>query len=132
MSRDLTPRECWILHNSRKEDNLFLANIRFTKDGKHWEDLFTEKEIEDRKAHKYLAILGSNIYKELKSTLSGEQFEKLNSDLGRLANADLEGKPISDFPKEMVDWYCNKYRHWYSEPNDMDFMKFVLQNYGEK
>lgn len=128
MSRDFSPQQCWIVNNIEHSKDLYLSNLRFFSNGE-WHDMYTEEELADRKAHKYIAVLACDLYNKFKKVLSAEQFERLNNDLKELTDADTAGESTARFPKEMTDWYYNRNDHYYHEPNDEEFMEFVLKNY---
>ena len=129
MGRDLTPRECWFI-NKQSGCDAFLQNITYSYADKTW-DLYTEEELADRRAHKALAVLGTDIYKRIKEMLSSEQFEALNRTLTKLVEADENNKSLSDIPKEIINWYFNKGNHHYHEPNDDEFLEYLENVYME-
>ena len=87
--------------------------------------MYTEEELSDRIAHKYLAVMGADIYKQVRKMLSEEKFERLNNLLGQLIEADFGNKGTSDFPKEITDWYYNRNGHYYHEPNDEELIEYL-------
>ena len=91
--------------------------------------LYTEKELEDRKAHRTLAILGADVYKRIKEKLSTEQFEALNMTLTTLVEADENNQSIPEIPEEIINWYFNKNNHYYHEPNDYEFLEYLENSY---
>lgn len=126
MSRDWSPRECWAVHLHDKD--LFFSNIEIIVDGKSRGMWFTDEELEDRKTHKYVAVLCGGIYKKLRETITDDAFENLNRTLGELVDADFGGKGTSQFPSEMTTWYFNLKNHYYREPNNEEFLEYILGN----
>lgn len=122
MSRDFSPREHWLAE--KQFEGLHFSNI-IMHIGDKKEPLYSEEELCDRKEHRYLAVLGADIYRLLREKLSEEQFSKLNDTLGKLVEADMNKGDCSIFPKEMVCWYYNKNNHYYHEPNDEEFMEYI-------
>ena len=122
MSADFSPQMCWMAN--KQFPGLYLSNIRFSLNGKE-EWMFTKEELEDRRKHQYIAVLGCDIYAKLRKSLSKNHFEELNNMLGELVKADEEGSDLSGFPEEVKIWYFNSNRHHYREPNDEAFVEYI-------
>ena len=127
MSRDFSPQQCWYVN--KQFPGLYLSNIRISLGGKE-EWMFTETEMEDRKAHPYIAVLGCDIYRDLRNRLTKESFETLNKLLGKLVKADETDSDLSGFPEEVKSWYFNSNNHYYREPNDEAFLEYALKKYS--
>ena len=125
MSRDFSPRMHWAAHLQNQD--LYFTNIEYSFNGKKWL-LYTEKELEDRRKHKALAVLGADIYKRLREELSDDEFEELNETLQELADNDFGGKETGSFPDKMTDWYYNRHAYYYHEPNDKEFMEYIIRD----
>lgn len=130
MSRDFTPRECWYA-NKMSGCDAWLQNITYSYDGKTW-DLYSEEELTDRKVYKALAVLGADIYKTVKELLNEKQFENFNITLERLIAQDEVGESTDSFPKQLTDWFYNRYGHYYREPNDAELIEFLKVTYQGK
>ncbi len=131
MSRDYTPKEWWAINNMDSTKDICLQNIRYEKDGEtHW--LYTEEELADRKAHRCFAVTGCNIYDVVRKRLTDEGFEDLVTTLERLIKTDDAGDDISEFPKQMVNWYFNRNGCYYQKTNDLEFLEFVEHFYKRK
>ena len=83
MSRDFSPRECWVRNKETVSDTIphgiYLQNYSWVIDGKE-HPAFTPKELQDRRDHPYLAVTGGDIYKTVRKSLSDEKFEKLDEE----------------------------------------------------
>ncbi len=129
MSADFSPRICWFVNE--QNNDLYLQNIKYTYNGKSvW--AYTEEELNDRKAHKALAVLGTDIYKKIRNMLSEDDFNALNNQLQAMIDADVAGKSTASFPEEMTCWYYNRNNHHYHEPNDEEFLEYVTTKYNVK
>ena len=126
MSRDFSPRECFIA-NELSGCDLYLQNITYSYGGKTW-DIYTEDELADRRAHRYIAICGCDIYGKLKEMLSEDDFEALNRCLKELTEADKERKNLRKFPDRLKDWFYNRSGHHYHEPGDEEFLDFLSED----
>lgn len=122
MSRDFSPRDCWIAN--KQCNDLYLQNIRLIRDGTE-KMMYTEEELEDRRRFKHIAVLGCDIYNEIKKMLNIEQMRQLDALLKKLIETDLNGQDLSEFPKEIIDWYYNRHNHYYHEPNDEEFLNYL-------
>ncbi len=133
MSRDFSPRECWLVNESSKapgnEYGTWLNNIMWVCGG-ITKPMFTEQELQDKRKHAHIAVLGADIYTRLKGMLTAEHFEELETRLAELVASDMKGKALDAFPAEMVDWYYNRHNHHYHEANDEEFMEYVALTYG--
>ncbi len=124
MSRDFSPRQHFMAHKAFPD--LHFSNVIYKmEDGSEF-PLYTEKDLEDRNAHKYIQILGADIYSELRARLSDSQFKALNSVLGKLAESDAAHGDVSGFPEPVLRWYFNIGKHYYHEPNDREFLEWAL------
>ena len=126
MSRDFSPRMHWYAHTQFPD--LHLSNIEYVVDGKS-SMVYTEEELADRRKHVGVQVLASDLYGEIRKLLTDREFKEFDKTLLELANADMEGKDTSKFPKEMTDWYFNRHDHYYHEPNDREFMEYVRRTY---
>lgn len=126
MSKDFSPRIRWHLHFDMPE--VFFSNIEMNFNGQKWL-VYTEEELEDRKNHPAMHVLGPDIYKIIRDMLSNEQFEELNASLQQLADNDMDGKSTAGFPKEMTDWYYNTNNAYYQTANDEAFVRYVGKHY---
>lgn len=129
MSRDFTPRMHFQTY--MKFPEIYTSNITWVVGDKST-PFYTEEELEDRKAHIYVHVLGSDIYKNLRNILSDKKFEELNSLLKELVEADFDGKDTKHFPTEMTDWYFNRNGHYYHEPNDEEFLAYIEEKWRNK
>ena len=129
MSRDFAPCHHWAANLMYPD--LYFSNIKMCFAGKE-EWIYTEEELADRKTHPYIAVMGTDIYKTLREKLSEDRFKELNKALGELADADTNHRDTSRFPAEMVDWYYNRHGHYYHEPNDEEFLEYILTTIKEK
>lgn len=131
MSRDFSPKQCWLANKESSQEipfGIYLQNFRWIINGEdHW--AYTDEELQDRRNHKYLAVTGADIYKDVRNFLTNENFEKLNTLIGEMIEADDDGKCTSSFPKEMTDWYFNRNNHYYHEPNDEEFLDYIRREW---
>ena len=126
MSKDFSPQVHWMVH--RRYPEIHLSNGEFhLKDGVKM--LYTDEELADRRTHEYLQVMASDIYNDIKKLLSPAQFEKLNTLLKDLVEADMQNKSTSHFPEAVTTWYYNRHDHYYHEPNDNEFMEFLRTVY---
>ena len=131
MSRDFSPKQCWLVNKESSQEipfGIYLQNFRWNINGEdHW--AYTDEELLDRRNHKYLAVTGADLYKDVRNFLTNENFEKLNTLLGEMIEADDDGKCTSSFPKEMTAWYFNRNNHYYHEPNDEEFLDYIRREW---
>ncbi len=126
MSRDFSPRDHWLAE--QQFNGLHFSNFIMHINGKEI-PMFTDKELEDRKKHPHLAVLGADIYKPIREYLSDKEFEIFDNTLKHLIEADLENHDTSQFPKTLTDWYFNRYNHYYHEPNDAMLLVYIESTY---
>ena len=133
MSRDFSPRECWIANDTSSTNEhpygIWLENVKWTING-HSEWTYSDEELQDRRNHKYLAVLGCDIYSRIRSMLDTDSFENLNRLLNELVDADFGDEGTSAFPKKVTDWYYNRHGHYYREPNDEEFLEYIIKEFG--
>ena len=129
MSRDFAPFHHWASYKNHPE--IYTNNIKWTI-GDKVSYQYTDEELDDRKSHIYMHVLGADIYKDVRKVLTDEKFEELNSLLGRLVDAAFKMEDLSQFPKEIVDWFFNANEHYYHEPNDEEFMEYLKKEWRQK
>lgn len=129
MSRDFSPRTHWECSLSNPE--AYFGNWEYCYAGRTTL-LYTDKELEDRKTHKAIHVLGADIFKLLREKLDDDEFEELNETLTSLVEADFGGKSTDTFPDGIITWYYNRNNHHYHEPNDEEFMEFIISDRDRK
>lgn len=122
MSRDFSPRMHW--HVYLKHPEIYTSNIEWIQNDKSI-PFYTEEELEDRKKYIYVHVLGADIYKNLRKTLSDNEFSKLNALLGKLTEADVKSGDLTGFPEGIVNWYVNRSDSYYHEENDEEFLEYI-------
>jgi hypothetical protein len=91
--------------------------------------MFTDEEMKDRRKHKAMAIMCSDLYATFRTQLTTKEFGKLSAMLTRLMNKVIKGESLDDFPEPVLTWFFNKNNHYYHEPNDTEFLDWVLKTY---
>ncbi len=130
MSRDFAPKDHLMAHKmwlESGEQSPYLSNIVMRFSGKE-RLMYTEEELQDRQNHEALAVMGSDIYSTLREKLSPEKFNEINSILNELGKRYCSNDPLDDFPRPMLTWFFNEHKHYYHEPNDEEFVEYVLGN----
>ncbi len=128
MSRDFAPKDHVLAHQiwvKSGKQSPYLSNIIMCFDGIE-KPMYTDEELQDRQNHETAAIMCSDIYSTLRKKLSTEEFDTFNFMLTDLKDKFLNRKPL-DFPKPVLTWFFNKNNHYYHEPNDEEFMEFILK-----
>ncbi len=122
MSRDFSPRMHWRVYLQHPE--IYTSNIEWVQDGKST-PFYTEEELEDRKKHIYVHVLGADIYKNLRTILTDDEFSKLNVLLRKMTEADVKSGVLTGFPESVVNWYVNRNGSYYHEENDEEFLEYI-------
>ena len=130
MSRDFSPQMHWGAYKVQPE--IYTSNIEYHIKGQKPFSLYTEEELKDRVNHIAVHVTASGIYRQIRSMLSDESFEKLNTMIADLVKADFEGNNTFVFPKELCDWYFNRRDHYYHEPNDEELLSWIKLYFNVK
>ena len=132
MGKDFAPCHHVLAHQmwvKEGKESPYLSNLLICFNGKE-EKMYTDEELEDRRNHEAMAVMCSDIFKIFREKLSPEKFEELNATLTDLMDAFVNGQSVDDFPEPVLTWFYNKHNHHYHEPNDEEFVEYVL-DYAE-
>lgn len=128
MGKDFAPCHHVLAHQmwvKEGKESPYISNFLICFNGRE-EKMYTDEEVEDRRNHVAMAVMCSDIFKTFRDELSPEKFEKLNKTLTDLMEAFINGKSVNNFPEPMLTWFFNKRNHHYHEPNDEEFVRYVL------
>lgn len=131
MSRDFAPKDHLLSHlmfEKDGNDSPYFANWTWHI-GDKVQPMFTDEEMEDRRKHRAMAIMCSDLYATFRAQLTNDEFGKLSAMLTRLMNKVIKGESLEDFPEPVLTWFFNMNHHYYHEPNDAEFLDWVLKTY---
>lgn len=131
MSRDFAPRDHLCSHlifEKEGKESPYFTNFTWHF-GNQTQKMFTDEEMADRRKHKAMAILCSDIMGTLRDNLTAKEFGKVSAMLTRLMNKFIKGEPLDSFPEPVLTWFFNKNGHYYHEPNDAEFLDYILHTY---
>jgi len=134
MGKDFAPCHHVLAHRmwlNEEKESPYLSNLIIRTNGKE-EMMYTDEEIKDRKNHEAMAVMCSDIYITLREKLSTKEFEELNAVLTKLMKSYMNGESIDNYPEPILTWFFNKHNHHYHEPNDEEFVEYVLKKKGRK
>ena len=134
MSRDFSPRDHLCSHLmvlKEGKQSPYFTNMEWHI-GDTVTPMFTEEEMKDREKHKAMAIMLGEQMNTLHKELSAKEFGKVSAMLTRLMNKFIKGDSLDGFPEPVLTWFFNKNDYYYHEPNDAEFLEYLIQTYRGK